>query len=74
MSNTAPFLLPIDTSTPTENSFEFDHEKIMVFNNKISICSTCENCNEKNNIPHCNLKDLPLTVIVETQSCPIGKW
>jgi hypothetical protein len=76
MSDTAPYVEPTivahaDRVIDTNN---FDMEKIISFNEKVSICSTCEKCIEQNGIATCSEKMLPLAVVANDNSCIIGKW
>lgn len=69
----APFVKPfVEQHIVPETQFDMD--KINLFNEHINVCSNCEKCEQKNNIPYCFEIDLPLAVVANQNHCPIGKW
>lgn len=43
------------------------------FQQRISICSSCEKCIPMNNIPSCSELSIPL-VVATANTCPLEKW
>lgn len=74
MTDTAPYKQTIIEQHSTINVDNIDMEKINSFNQKISVCATCEKCIESNSVPGCSILNIPLVVAIEQASCPIGVW
>lgn len=74
MIDTAPYVEQKEPKKPILNVQNFNMELINSTNEKLLICSTCENCIEKNGRPHCSAYDIPISGAVNKTECIIGKW
>ena len=74
MSDTAPFVSPIEIFDQQIQIQDLDLEKINTFNSRVEICSQCEKYVEHDNIPYCLEQNISLSAAADKEQCPIGKW